>query len=278
MKKILIIPFLFSITAVSGQYWFGPKVGVSYSDHIYQENTYERDSFNVDNDLNFQAGFAFAYTATDLYSVYGEIVYEQVGKKIKDDTHNGDFVEAQMVNHFISVPVLFRVTLGRGAFKYYVNGGPRLSYWLGGSGSNDLEANRQNGGFVDDEGNPLPTEQEFKLTFNSAKEEDRTVELVKDPNRLQFGLAVGGGMLFDLANGSRLMLDLRYTWSHSNMAQNSSLDGNVYGSVGDEEYYRENWEYSRNYAAISIGYLIGYNSDLKRKGKSSNTESNKKKK
>lgn len=281
MRSFLVILSLIFVISAQSQYWFGPKVGLIYNDHIYQVEAYEKDTFNIPNDFNFQGGFALAYTATDMFSAYGEIVYERVGKTIKNQGVNGEEdgeeVNVQMTNHFLSIPVMFRVTIGKGYLKYYANGGPRLSYWLAGKGTHDLEANDEPAIYGrDEDGNALP--YPFEVTFNSAKADDLINELVKNPNRLQFGLAIGGGMLFDLPNGSRIMLDARYTWSHSNMAQNSELDGNIYGSPGDVDYYRENWEYSRNYASISIGYLIGYNSQLQRKGKSTNSESNKKKK
>ncbi|WP_425391331.1 hypothetical protein [Ekhidna sp.] len=284
MKYILSLSFLFAVVlTTSAQYWFGPKIGVSYIDHVYQETTYEKDSFNVDTDVNWQAGFAFSYTATDMYSVYGELVYEKVGKTLRDKGINGapegDIVYSQMTNHFISAPVMLRVTLGRVPFHYFVNGGPRLSYWVAGKGVHDLAAFEEFPPVADEDGNPLPVE--YKITFNSdkASPDDFSTAYVSKPNRLQFGLTLGGGMYFDLATGGRLMLDFRYTWVHSNMATNSSNDTNlIRGSSGDLDYYRENMEYYHNIATVGIAYLFSYNAKLKRKGRSTSSESNKKKK
>ncbi|MEO9870513.1 outer membrane beta-barrel protein [Ekhidna sp.] len=280
MRIILSICVIIAFSSESlAQYWFGPKIGVSYIDHVYQDKTYEKDSFNVDNDINMQFGFALSYTATDMYAVYGEIVYERVGKSLTDKETDGDKVTASMTNHFISVPIMLRVTLGTVPFHYYVNGGPRLSYWLGGKGEHDLESFAEFPPVSDEDGNALPVE--YKLAFNSDNSSpgDFRTAFVSEPNRLQFGLTLGGGMLFDLASGGRLMLDFRYTWVHSNLATNTSRDTNlIRGSSGDADFYRENLEYYNNIATVGVAYLFSYSSQLKRKGKSTNKESNKKKK
>lgn len=280
MKSRFAIILIIACSSISyGQYWFGPKVGVSYIDHVYQDRTYERDSFNVDPNINIQLGLAVSYSATDRYSVYGELVYERIGKTVRDKQTNGENEYANMTNHFLSAPIMLRVTLGKVPFHYFVNGGPRLSYWLGGKGVHDLIAFEEFPPVADDDGNPLPVE--YKLTFNSdnSSPDDFRTAYVSKPNRLQFGLTLGGGVYFDLASGSRLMIDFRYTWVHSNMATNTSEDTNlIRGSSGDLDFYRENLEYYHNIATVGVAYLFGYSSDLKRKGKSTSKESNKKKK
>lgn len=274
MKRLLIsILFIYSGLSLTAQYWFGPKVGVSYIDHVYQESAYERDTFDVSNDWNFQAGVVLSYSATSMYSVYGEIMYEKIGKKLTDKTTGGNLVTASMTNHFITVPIMLRVTLGSVPFHYYVNGGPRLSYWIAGKGTHELEEFEEFPPITDEDGNPLPVN--YKITFNSdnATPDDPTSAFVDKPNRLQFGLTLGAGIYFDLQSGGRLQLDLRMNWVHSNMGTNSQNDLNLV-----RDAYRENLEYFHNISSVSVAYLFGYNSDLKRKGRSTIKESNKKKK
>lgn len=280
MKSVLSILVAMLCSSLSyGQYWFGPKIGVSYIDHVYQDKTYERDSFNVDKNVNMQFGVALSYSATDMYSVYGELVYERIGKTLRDKGSDGESVYSNMTNHFISAPIMLRVTLGKVPFHYFVNGGPRLSYWVGGKGVHDLESFDEFPPVADEEGNALPVEYTIKFKSSNASPDDFRTAHVSKPNRFQFGLTLGGGVYFDLASGSRLMVDFRYTWVHSNMATNSSEDTNlIRGSSRDLDFYRENLEYYHNIGTIGIAYLFGYNSELKRKGKSTSKESNKKKK
>lgn len=279
MKKylFLILTCLIAFNSYS-QYWFGPKVGVSYIDHVYQESSYEKDSFNVPNNLNFQAGLAVSYSATGMYSVYGELLYERVGKSVTDKLTDGSLVQSKMTNHFISVPVMLRVSLGRLPFHYYINGGPRLGYWLGGNGNIKTAGSGEflEAEFLDEDGNPLPLE--YSITFNNSKAQETDFSnkkaFVSRPNRLQFGLTAGAGIFLDVFGENRLQIDFRYTWVHSNMANNGPEDDTFLNG----EAYRENFEYYNNIGTISIAYLVGYNSNLRRKGKSTNKDSNKKKK
>lgn len=255
-----------------GQYWFGPKVGGSYINHVYSDKTYENDTFAISNNFNVQAGLALSYTATDRYAVYGELLYERIGKKLRDIPTAGSFVTSQTTNHFITVPIMLRITLGTLPFHYYVNGGPRINYWVAGNGV--LEAGFDEfTEFVSEDGEAVIIDYNITFNENKVSADDRSNALVSDPNRVQFGLTAGGGMLLDLATGGRLMLDLRLSWIHSNMASNRDGDVNlVYDS------YRENLAYYHQITSVSVGYLFGYNSQLRRKGKSTNKRSNKKKK
>lgn len=273
LRLYFFLIVLLSGLSLKGQYWFGPKFGISYIDHVYQESAYERDTFDIAKDLNFQIGGVFTYTATDRYAVYGEIMYEKINKRVKDQFTGGNIVNASMTNHFLTVPIMLRVTLGTVPFHYYVNGGPRLSLWLAGKGEHDLEEFDEFPPIADDDGNPLPVP--YKISFRSSKAtpDDPTSAFVDKPNRLQFGLTFGGGVYFDLATGGRLQVDLRMNWVHSNMGTNSSNDINLV-----RETYRENLEYFHVISSVSVAYLFGYNSQLRKKGKSTIKESNKKKK
>ena len=279
LKSILTLCTVVGFTTLSfGQYWFGPKVGVSYIDHVYQDKTYE-DDFNVAPNVNWQAGFALAYTASDLYAVYGELLYERVHKTVKDQPTDGSIVKTDMTNHFISAPVMLRVTLGKVPFHYYVNAGPRLAYWVGGKGVINPTENDEFWPVEDDDGNRLPIEYKLKFKSSNASPDDPSTAYVSKPNRVQFGLTVGAGMFFDIQGGSRLQLDFRYTWQHSNMATNTPEDTNlIRDGLGGGGNYRENLEYYHNFATIGIAYLFNYDANLKRKGRSTSKESNKKKK
>ncbi|NQZ76419.1 MAG: outer membrane beta-barrel protein, partial [Ekhidna sp.] len=188
MKLILILGIFLTALTVNAQYWIGPRVGVSHIDHVYQEETYERDSFDVSTNVNWQAGVALSYSATDKYAVHGELVYERIGKTLRDRDPEFDLVSAEMVNHFLSAPIMLRINFNTNRFTYFVNGGPRLSYWLGGRGSHDLEFFEEFPPVRDEDGNALPVE--YKITFNSDKSSpsDFGTAYVSKPNRLQFGL------------------------------------------------------------------------------------------
>lgn len=268
----LVICTILFVPQADAQYWFGPKIGLNRIDHIYQSELYEKDSFEVNADYDFEIGAAFSYAATDLFAVYGELTYGRIQRTLKDVETDGGFITSKTTNHFIHAPIMLRVVFGSSYVKYYLNGGPRLSFWTGGSGSHYRESFEETR--VDPEGNIVPLE--FRYTFNSAKRDPEDKAYVDKPERLQYGLTLGGGSYYDLLDGSRLMFDIRYTWVHSNMAINSEADELVYGTPLDSDYYRENYEYAHNILSVSIGYLWSYNTDLKRKGKSTSKVGKKK--
>ena len=272
--RYLLFVFLIAVgSSAYSQYWFGPKIGFSNITHNYQESAY-RDTFDIPSDWNYHAGLAMSYTATERYAVYGELLYERISKKVTDKATGGDVAFSDMTNHFISAPVMLRITLGRVPFHYYVNGGPRLAYWVGGSGTINTEENQEFGD-EDENGNILPIE--YTVSFNDDKvleDESNSRALVSKPNRLQFGLTAGAGAFFDIQGGGRLQVDFRYTWVHSNRGTNNG-DADI-GFV--DASYRENFEHYHGIASIGVAYMFAYNSQLRRKGKSTSKESNKKKK
>lgn len=234
--------------AASGQYWFGPRVGAHRVDHIYQESTYKSDSFNVKPDYNYQFGVIFDYTANARYSVHTEINYEKIGTDLKNKI--GSAVKSSMNAHFLSVPLMLRVSFGRQPSHWYVNGGPKLSYWLGGRGTIYEASFDENPG----------AQRKYKVTFSQSKSaESEKLKAVVDGNRVQYALALGAGSYLDMAAGGRLNFDVRYTFGHSNMGFNRNPDF----IVGD---YVENFKYRNFMLSASVAYILEYNAQLQRKG------------
>lgn len=271
MKKLcLLVIFVFASIISSAQYWFGPKIGLNYINPIYQDKTIE-DDLDVDDDFDINVGFALNYAATDVYSIYGEVIYERVNRNLQSkfsNSANPITIQSNTTNQFITIPLMLRVSLGKAPFHYYVNGGPKVSYWLGGKGEYLLPSFQEEVALDPVAGNGSPLQPlEYKLTFNSNRDNEEDVLLVSEPNRFQFGLVVGTGILFDLLSGSRLMLDFRYTFGHSNMGFDSEED---VWFVHKDDNYVESFEYSLNIASISVAYLFEYDTGFKRKGRSTN--------
>ena len=163
--------------------------------------------------------------------------------------------------------------MGRSPVRWYFNGGPKVSLWLSGKGR--LE-------YADDEiGNDQGmVVQNYRVVFNRRKAIENQGEkyFVYEGNRLQYALTAGGGFYLDLANGARLMVDARYNWGHSNMGFNEDFnDANgtltINPPIIPENGYQENYEYTHNTFSISLAYMFEYNTQLKRKGGSTSSES-----
>ena len=275
---VVTLGLLLSNTSLA-QYWIGPKVGYHYSIHDYQDFEYE-DAYQISNDHGFEAGMVVTYTATDRYAVHGELYFEQIGNRIRSRGDNF-FVNSKSTYNFLSLPLMLRVSMGHSPVHWYVNGGPKLSLWLGGNGrlkySDDEAANPNSSGVFDG-----IEHVNYTIAFNSGEATGvlNDTYFVDEPNRIQYALVIGGGFYLDLANGARLMIDGRYNWGHSNMAFNqdpnvASSNSIIAGSPENipERGYQENYEYTTNTISISIAYMYEYNAQLKRKGGSTNSES-----
>ena len=240
-------------TSTFAQYWFGPKVGFHRTDHIYQQESY-RDTFDIAPNYNFQVGAVLTYDASDRFSVHTEINFERYGRKL-ESVDTIDFAFSRMNYGFLTVPFLMRFNFGKAPYLFYINGGTKLSYWLYGNG-------RLENAFLEEAENPV---LDYTLAFSS--NDDFTSLYLERANRLQYSLLFGGGVYFDLMNQARIMLDIRYSFGHSNMGFNGSVDW-------DFETYSENFEYRHNTLSISVGYMFEYNAQLRRQGRSTNKMSN----
>jgi len=281
MRILHLFAFLALVLTVDAQYWIGPKVGYHYTLHDYQDEEYE-DMYRISKDHNYEVGMVLTYTASDRYAVHTELYYERVGNRVQNKGENF-YVDSKSTNAYLSTPLLLRVSMGRSPVHWYVNGGPKISLWLGGKGE------LANSDFDEFELNKLNKDGyfEYKMAFDRSKAEglDNGVYYVNEANRFQYSLTIGGGFYLDLANGARLMFDARYNWGHSNMGFNVDPQEPGRGTilVGNSTNiptsgYQENYEFSNNTMSFSIAYMFEYNTELKRKGSSTSAESQKTKK
>ena len=83
----------------------------------------------------FHAGGVFQFKVMDRYFLNTELIYSQKGKNVtgKIDPHLND----KVIYRHIDLPILFAMHFkGKLSetrkFKWYLNAGPNISYWLGG--------------------------------------------------------------------------------------------------------------------------------------------------
>ena len=104
---------------------------------------------------------------------------------------------------------------------------------------------------------------DYTVVFNEANSLQNQKSIV-DANRLQYGLSAGAGFYMDVFGGDRMLFELRYNYSHSHLGLNG-----VSNDFENMLSYYENFEYRNHSLTLSVGYLLFYNSQLKRKGSSS---------
>ncbi len=274
MRFVLLALLVLVVFSSEAQYWIGPKVGYHYTIHDYQNPNYTKD-YKVSKDHNFEAGVVVTYTASDKYAVHGELYFEKIGNRVKNREEGNFFVNSKSSFNYLSFPILLRVSMGHQPVHWYLNGGPKLSFWVSGNGllqySDDGSLNIDGTERVD-----------YKIGFSKSEAEgsENGVYFVNEANRIQYSLTAGGGFYLDLANGARAMFDFRFNWGHSNMGFNYDLQDNdgrtiFEGNEGNipESGYQENYEYTHNTISFSIAYMFEYNTEFKRKGSSTSSES-----
>lgn len=200
MKKIYlsVVALCFAMSAMA-QVQVGPKLGLNLNKIADGEKTSEGIRKPFKTGINI--GAAFSFPLNENVAIAPEFTYSQKGGKAIIESV--DFSYAQTFN-YIDMPVLVRASFGD-LTKGYFNAGPTFGYWLGGrvktsSNDNDVSIDARIV-FVDESDNI---------------EEDQTPYPKKYVNRMEVGLAIGGGVMFDTESGD-FLLDLRYNAGLTNL-------------------------------------------------------------
>jgi len=255
---LLFALFTGAYTAKS-QILTGPKVGLNYSTMHFDAKEYVKD-YEIGWRPGFSGGWVFNYAASKstVWSFHGEVYYSTKGRTIKK--RGLDYVKNVTRFHNIDVPAMFRGTFDMGSVRWYVNAGPVLSYWVYGNGqisSSELDEGKVGTvnyryDFTKYE-NPRPAEREYPIA-------DGIIE-VPYAHRLQVGLVFGGGFEFAVLEDQIVQLDFRYNVGHTNIGEK---EDNFFGL---NKYY-ENFEGANRNLEVSLAFLLDYNTQLRKKGKS----------
>ncbi len=259
MRILFVASILMFLTvSANAQFWLGPKVGFQRTGFKYQNDEHlflvnstseipQNEIYDkVKHDYNFHVGGAMTYTASFKYAVHLELMYERVQKSIERASFD---LDNKFTYNYLSLPLLLRVQYGKEPRHYYINAGPKISWWMSGKA------------FINESvlGNGDDEVIEYEIAYNFKANPEENVLVVDNPNRIQYALNIGGGALFDIATGARIQVDLRYSWGHSNLGFNRG---------SELEQYYENVEVSNQMISASVAYLIPYNPIDALKGKS----------
>lgn len=249
MKRIYLI-FLVLLTSnlAVAQIKVGPKAGIQMATTSFNSNLDYSDSVNSVFKPGFNLGTVLNLEVTKIFSLQFEFNYSLQGRNIK-----GQFDENlrhKEKDHYLNLPAMLRYSWKGKKVKYFVNAGPSLSYWLGGSGkisSSSLAANDINS-------------VKYRISFGEPKDETGRI-FVQEANRLQIGIDFGTGVQFPVKRGQSLMLEARYTLGHSYLGKSNSVQNNVAD-------YSDNLETSNNVINISAAYVFNRQINGWKRGKS----------
>jgi len=248
MKQFTLLFTLLITThlAYSQQMIVGPKIGGGASKASFQDWQF-KDDFRSQYTYAFQGGIVVNYKVNNVFSLHTEYLFAQIGKNVKGK----ETEEKQTERHnYINVPLLLRTSFRKGYTDYYFNVGPNLQYWLGGHGNiliNELiEPGYEQG-------------VEYDVYFSEGNTSLNEVYPTQ-PNRLQVGLDIGVGAMLPMKK-EFLMLDLRYTWGHTNMGKEDNRYLNFI-------FYEDNLQHANHVITFSIAYLFEFDFLEMRRGKS----------
>ncbi len=254
MRKFIFILFIQVITlpqlAHSQILLTGPKLGVQVSRPEY-ENKSNHDYYKRNPGIGWHAGMVMNFKVSKLFSLHTELLFSNITRSVAAKAE--DDITRQVEQYkFITAPVMLRTSFHHGYNEYYFNIGPDLSYWLGGKGRLQLEELEEFS----------ISELEYKIYPGLKGNRDINNQRASSPNQLQLGLDMGIGAVFPMQRQS-LMVDLRYTWGHSNMGK----EDNQYLDFVE---FSDDMRFANQTLSLSVAYLFSFDYLQARRGKSIN--------
>ena len=243
---------LFALSTFAQEIRVGPTIGAQLSRPYYDNRDYSK-VYVPGYGLSFQAGGVLQIKASDYFALHTELLYRQVSKRTKG---TDNYTISRDTYNYLSAPILLRGSIPVGQWEVYLNGGPSISYWLGG------HSYLRHSELIEME----VYELDHRIAFRETPTEDLFNEplYVNNANRIQLGLELGSGVMVPL-NGRYLMVDLRYRWGHTNMAKPDSEYTTLIFYDDDLSFATHSW-------AVSLAYLIEFDLvKLTRKGKRKTT-------
>lgn len=254
IKKVLLVSFFFSLTIpVRAQVIIGPKAGFQVSKVVYYDNDYA-DQHTVSFKPGYNVGLVLNYKVNQTFSMHTELFYSTKGKIEEKEEYN---IVNSATYQYLDLPLMLRVSrhkrIKKQSVEYYFNVGPSFGYWLGGKGNLQSEELNE---YIDT--NTI----RYKINF---KEKPSYEDLyVPEPNRLQMELNVGGGLVFDMAQRQKMMVDFRYSFGIGQTFMGKK-EGGDFGLEG----YSENYEGVNHVISLSVAYLFEFDvREMLKKGKS----------
>lgn len=240
VKVVLVGFFLGVCTPAWSQLLIGAKAGFQMSKISYNDKDYH-DEYQVSYKPGYNVGAVLNYKVSSTFSLHTELFFSSKGKVEKKAQYD---VKNVVAYHYLDLPLMLRVShhgkIKKQRVEYYFNTGPSFVYWLGGKGklrSGELSE------YID------TNDLHYKIDFKEASHYENLY--VEAPNRLQMELNVGGGMIFDMSRGQKLMVDMRYAFGIGQ----TFLGTTAGGTFGLVEYH-DNLEGVNHVISLSAAYLF----------------------
>jgi Outer membrane protein beta-barrel domain len=260
-KVLSLFIFLFFFISLKAQILVGPVAGGQLG-WISFDNKDNNKLYNTSPYVGFHAGLSISFQMQKKIFLQSSILYYQRGKTLEGKVDQ--LLKQEATYKYIDMPILFtrefKSKFGKDKFyKWYVGAGPNVSYWLSGKGlfkNSDLNENGIN---------PPNYDLPYIVTFGKDPQTVQQGEMnVENPNRIQLGLILSCGLIFEPVGLNKFMVTARYEFGGSFMSQDSKGDFGLPGVL----YYKDDLQTTNQGLALSLYYFIDLKTDQKNKGKS----------
>lgn len=264
VKKCFIILIITCLcgAASAQEIHIGVKAGANYSWVRYDDADFRKNT-SVSPVFGYSAGLAGSFKMKDRFFLHTELIYSTKGRTTKKEAFKA---EDHVIYNYIELPLTYNMYFkgklqmrGLKYFKWYAGVGPNFSYWLGGKGTITNDEVREY----------LIDHLDYKVKFGKRSQADQgnsEVAYYDHARRMQLGVNIGGGVLFEPVGGSKIAIDARFEIGHSQFGRNESPDF-VFPTAST---YQDNLLARNMGVRLSVMYMMAYSTDKKimNKGKS----------
>ncbi len=240
---------------LSGQILIGPVAGPQVS-WVSFENKDSKALYNRTPFIGYHAGVGVSFRVHERFFLNGAFLYSTKGKSFTGV--EDDLLKTSTRYSYIDVPMAYTVEfvnkVGKTKqYKWYFGLGPHVSYWLGGKGT--LENTQLN--------EILVSEVDYRVVFDQEFYADNEMN-VTDPNRVQLGLNLSAGFVFEPLGFQKIMVNLRYEIGHSYFSRNEETGGTFNLT---NEYIDDTRTRNQGFR-LTFAYLVDLKTAERKKGKS----------
>ncbi|MFZ6011696.1 MAG: outer membrane beta-barrel protein [Bacteroidota bacterium] len=260
MRLKIILLFALLATAVPtsiAQVLVGPVIGAQTTWTSFDDKDY-KSLYKVEPTWGFHAGMNLSFRVRKRFFLHSSFIYSQKGRVIKGEVD--PLLKHKARFNYFEVPMLYTVEFkghvkGGKEFKWYLGAGPNISYWLGGRGEIYEEGINER--------NISQTPLKYKIVFDKETDALPFDEMnVQDPNKLQLGLNLSAGIVFEPFGYQKFMLTGRFELGHSFLSKTGS------GVFSSTDKYQDVLQVRNNGFWLSLAYLVDLKVEDRKKGKS----------
>jgi hypothetical protein len=204
----------------------------------------------------YHAGIGLSFRVHKRFFLHSAFLYSTKGKNL--DGKTDELLKFKSRYNYIDVPIVYTVEflhkVGKTKqYKFFFGIGPNVSYWLGGKGS--LENTQLSEVLID--------RIDYKIVYDRADNDYTDNQMnINGANRLQLGLNLATGFVFEPLGYQKIMLTIRYEAGHSFLSPAEK------GTFRQTNEYKDDLRTRIQGFRLSFSYLIDLKTEDAKKGKS----------